>query len=246
MMKNKKAFATIFCSVAFCFALSLAGCGSTGDTSSAAGGSGNSGQTTQIPSGSFQVTFETRGGTQIEAQTVKSGETATKPATDPTNPGQKFTGWFADFDAVTPFDFTSPITSTTVVYAGWEIDRDSFYGGGGGGGGSSQPQGQITYTCTSLPSWVVSDGCVVFAWAWPSGSQGAWYSATVSGTSLTFTVDQEMEGFLLARCAPGTTTPDWNTKGDNAGRVYNQTENISCSSGTHSYTCSSWKEYNPA
>ena len=153
-------------------AFSLSACNTSGDTSVTPSPADSS----QVaPAGSYQVTFETRGGTKIDAQTVKSGEKATKPA-DPTNPGQIFTGWFKDFDAVTPFDFNEPITSTTVVYDGWEIDRDSFYGGGGGSS-SSQPQGEITYTCTDLPTWITDDGCVIFAWAWPQGGDGAWPAA---------------------------------------------------------------------
>ena len=56
--------------------------------------------------------------------------------------------------------------------------------------------------------------------------------------------DKELQGFLLARCVAGTTQPDWNiTSGDNPGRIYNQTNDISCSSGTYSYQCSDWKGY---
>ena len=104
-----------------------------------------------------------------------------------------------------------------------------------------------TYTCTSLPDWITNDGCVIFAWAWEAGQNGAWYSCTYGDgekpTELSFHVDGELEGFLLARCKAGTTTPDWSIKDDSVGRVYNQTENIDCTSGVYSYTCSSWKEY---
>ena len=45
----------------------------------------------------------------------------------------------------------------------------------------------------------------------------------------------------MARCAPGTTTPNWKATGDVAGRVYNQTEDITVTGKVIS--CSSWKEY---
>ena len=43
----------------------------------------------------------------------------------------------------------------------------------------------------------------------------------------------------------GTTEPNWGEKGNNVGRIYNQTEDINCTAGNHTYACSSWKEYNP-
>lgn len=119
--------------------------------------------------------------------------------------------------------------------------------GGGGGGGDTPIEGDVTYTVNDMPAWVTNDNCVIFAWAWKAGASGAWYTCTyTSTTSLTFTVDGEVAGFLLARCAAGTTTPDWSKTGDGAGRVYNQTEDVTCSAGVHTYSAASWKEYNPS
>ncbi len=105
----------------------------------------------------------------------------------------------------------------------------------------------ITYTCTGLPSWITSDGCVIFVWTWGSFDDGSWHSATFinEGAALTFEVNNELDGFLLARCVSGTTQPDWEIKsGNNPGRVYNKTNNITCTSGTYSYVCSDWVAYN--
>ncbi|GEM_PF-6046550 len=113
------------------------------------------------------------------------------------------------------------------------------------GGGDTPVEDDITYTVTSLPTWIQNDGCVIFAWVWSSNDTGSWKSLTISGTTATFTVNEELTGFLLARCISGTTKPDWSVKGNVVGRIYNQTENITCKSGTYSYSCSSWKEYNP-
>lgn len=127
-MKVIKNYVTILCSAAFCFSLALTGCK----------GKNKNG----IPDGYYEVLFDTKGGTAIEHQVVKDGAKATKPA-DPTNPGQIFTGWYWDFEAATPFDFDTPITSTTTIYAGWELDRDSFYGGQGT---ADNPGGEVTPT----------------------------------------------------------------------------------------------------
>ena len=227
-----KNYVTILCSAAFCFSLAVTGCKKK-----------NNG----IPKGYYEVKFDTKGGTQIEHQVVKSGAKATKPATDPTNEGQKFTGWFWEFEAATPFDFDTPITSTTTIYAGWEIDRESFYGGQGTAdnpGGGVIP-GSVTYTVTGLPSWIGDDGCVIFAWTWSASDTGSCHSITVNSTTGTFSVGSEVTGFNMARCKAGTTEPSWTVTGDNPGRVYNKTGDVSCSAGNHTYVSPTWIEYNP-
>ena len=228
MRKIRNTFA-ILCSASFLMSLGLMGC--------------NQKKGDEIPKGYYEVIFDTHGGSEVEHQIIKSGEKATKPS-DPTYDGYTFNGWYEEVEAITEFDFETPITSTTTIYAGWKLNRDSVYPGGGGGGGD-EPSQSVKYTCTNLPDWITNDGCVIFVWGWPQGEDGKWYSASfTSTTSLEFTADKELQGFLLARCVAGTTQPDWNIKtGDNPGRIYNQTNDISCSSGTYSYQCSDWKDY---
>ncbi len=155
--------------------------------------------------------------------------------------GAVFNNWMAYEGEGAPTKYeTAPGFNNKILLA-------DFGGGSGGGGGGSIPEGDITYTCTDLPNWIKDNDCVIFAWAWKAGQDGSWKATTYDGdTALHFTVDGELQGFLLARCVAGTTTPDWSATGNNPGRVYNQTEDISCSSGTYSYTCSSWKEYTPS
>ena len=113
------------------------------------------------------------------------------------------------------------------------------------GGGDEPIPTTVTYTITDIPDWITNDGCVVFAWAWGGDAgSGAWLSVTygpgAKPTTMSFTTGQELNGFLLARCCSGTTTPNWNEKGDKAGRVYNKTSDINCISGTYSYNGSTW------
>ena len=72
---------------------------------------------------SYTVTFISSGGTAVEQQTVKSGETAQVP-TEPEKWPYLFTGWYTSNDngqtlSDTPFDFATPITGNTVLYAKW-------------------------------------------------------------------------------------------------------------------------------
>ena len=68
---------------------------------------------------SYTVTFNTNGGKEtIEAQTVESGNTATKPA-DPTKDGNTFAGWFSDEALTQSYDFSTPVTDNITLFAKW-------------------------------------------------------------------------------------------------------------------------------
>ena len=74
----------------------------------------------------FTVSFNALGGTPVpEAQTVKKGEAAQKPATDPAKANSTFAGWFESSDggktlADSAYDFATPVTADKVLYAKWE------------------------------------------------------------------------------------------------------------------------------
>ena len=68
----------------------------------------------------YTVTFTTNGGTAVEPQLVEHGGKATKPA-NPTKTGYTFAGWYTEAD--TEFDFNTPITSPTTIYAKWNANQ---------------------------------------------------------------------------------------------------------------------------
>ena len=70
----------------------------------------------------YTVTFETNGGSEIEAQTVTSGEKATEPTTAPTKSGYGFAGWYSDSNLTSEFSFDTAITADTKLYAKWTED----------------------------------------------------------------------------------------------------------------------------
>ena len=67
----------------------------------------------------YTVTFETNGGSAIEAQLVPDGTFATKPATAPTKEGNLFEGWYTEQTMTNLFDFYTPITKDITLYAKW-------------------------------------------------------------------------------------------------------------------------------
>ena len=75
----------------------------------------------------FNVTFDTDGGSDVDTQTVISGEKAIRPEEDPTKEGYTFTGWYQVTDAdagtlaETEFDFENTvITENITLKAVWE------------------------------------------------------------------------------------------------------------------------------
>ncbi|MBR4016025.1 MAG: S-layer homology domain-containing protein [Anaerotignum sp.] len=93
------------------------------------------------PDGSFDYTvaFNANGhGIAPDPQTVKSGETATKPAEDPTASGWKFGGWYMEKECNTEFDFSTQINGNITLFAKWTENS-------GSGSGSATTKYTLTY-----------------------------------------------------------------------------------------------------
>lgn len=67
----------------------------------------------------YTVTFETNGGSAIEAQLVPEGTFATKPVPAPTKEGYLFEEWYTEQTMTNLFDFYTPITKDITLYAKW-------------------------------------------------------------------------------------------------------------------------------
>ena len=64
----------------------------------------------------YTVTFNSAGGSSVDAQTVKSGDKAVKPS-DPVKEDYDFKGWYI---GETEYDFTAPVTDNITLTAKWE------------------------------------------------------------------------------------------------------------------------------
>ena len=74
-------------------------------------------------SGDITVTFETNGGSAVEAQTIAPNSYATEPAA-PTRAYYTFGGWYADSEFRTAFNFSSALKQSTTVYAKWTVNPE--------------------------------------------------------------------------------------------------------------------------
>ena len=83
----------------------------------------------ELPPDEFTVTFIS-GGAAFSQQTVKDGETASKP-NNPTKTGYTFADWHTSSDGgetlAEVFDFETAVTENLTLYAKWEANTDTPY-----------------------------------------------------------------------------------------------------------------------
>lgn len=68
----------------------------------------------------YTFTFDSQGGSAVKAQSIAYLGTATEPEA-PTRAGYKFRGWYTDTTFRTEYDFSTPVTEDTTVYARWTL-----------------------------------------------------------------------------------------------------------------------------
>ncbi|MCL2601575.1 MAG: InlB B-repeat-containing protein [Treponema sp.] len=88
----------------------------------------------------FTVSFHTDGGSIITPQTINHNEKVLKPTSDPTKAGHDFAGWFIEKEGGAPFNFDTPITKNTDIYARWIIKTFTVSFEMGGGMPQEHPQ----------------------------------------------------------------------------------------------------------
>ncbi len=94
------------------------GSSNSGNGSSGSGSSGND-NSVQKPV-TFQVKFQTNGGSKVETAIVESGKTVVQPK-NPVKDGYVFAGWHSDVALKKVYDFRMPVTANLTLYAKWTI-----------------------------------------------------------------------------------------------------------------------------
>ena len=108
------------------------------------------------------VTFDSAGGTPVDAQTVGDGDKATEPAA-PTRDGYTFKGWW---NGDTAYDFAQPVTGDLSLTARWERDAPVMHTVTLDAGNGSQPV-RVTVVdgeTVGRPSDPTRDGYVFKGW----------------------------------------------------------------------------------
>ena len=69
--------------------------------------------------GGFNISFDTRGGSEVATQRLRYGESVTQPP-QPTKEGYVFLGWYADEGLTKEVDVANmTVTESTTLYASW-------------------------------------------------------------------------------------------------------------------------------
>ena len=71
----------------------------------------------------YAVSFETNGGTSVKSQSVVRGYTVSRPDA-PTKDKFEFTGWYTDRACETLYDFSTKVTGSFTLYAGWKAEGE--------------------------------------------------------------------------------------------------------------------------
>jgi len=89
---------------------------------------------------SYEVLFDSDGGTAVDGQTVVYGNPALEPVA-PEKTGYTFDGWFTDAEFGSKFSFATAIVGNTTLYAKWNINSYTVAYDGNGSTGGSAPTG---------------------------------------------------------------------------------------------------------
>ena len=71
-----------------------------------------------VTPGTFTVTFNSNGGSNVPTQTVSSGGTATRPP-NPTKSNSTFVNWYSDTGLSAVYSFSTPVTQNITLHAKW-------------------------------------------------------------------------------------------------------------------------------
>jgi uncharacterized repeat protein (TIGR02543 family) len=111
---------------------------------------------------SYTVTFNSNGGTAVGSQSVKYNTAAVRPV-EPTKAGHTFAGWYSDEDLNQEFDFATPITGNTTLYAKWDVNYYTVTFASNGGSDVDRQSVQYN-TAAARPVDPTKDGHTFAGW----------------------------------------------------------------------------------
>jgi len=151
------------------------------------------------------VTFNTDGGSSVDAQEVEHGSTAARPE-DPTKEGYTFAGWHTGTDFATEYSFSTPVAADINLYAKWNIIKYtvSF----NTDGGSSIAAQEVEYgSAATRPAEDPAKEGYTFA---------GWYTGTDFATEYNFSTPVAADITVFAKWEIATKNVTFNTNGGSA------------------------------
>jgi uncharacterized repeat protein (TIGR02543 family) len=112
----------------------------------------------------YTITFETNGGTNIEAIT-QDYNTTVEERSEPERDGYTFSGWYIDSSLLTPYVFSTMPAENITLYAKWStITYNIDYILDGGNNNSSNPSGYTIETTTFTLNNPTKEGYTFLGW----------------------------------------------------------------------------------
>lgn len=157
----------------------------------------------------FVVTFDSQGGSAVEAQPVQKGSPATHPA-DPILVGSLFNGWFTSAVEGFLWDFNTPITTDITLYAHWSPDTPTYTVTFEPQGGDPVPSQQVEAgSFATEPEDPTKDGAVFQGWYTASVAGDAWnFSTPISNHTTLYAHWLYTLVYASANDSEGTVTGD--------------------------------------
>ena len=162
---------------------------------------------------SFTVTFNTNGGTTVASQTVTEGNKAVRPESNPTKESTvstsfSFENWFTSTDggttlSETAFDFNTPITANTVLYAKWASNSITHIVNFNSNGGSEVVSQTVTGgSRASAPATPSRDGYAFIGWCSDDTLKNRFdFSTSITGPTTLHALWWNKSGFVLVNGA---------------------------------------------
>lgn len=145
---------------------------------------------TEVTEQKFTVTFNSKGGNDLDPVEVVSGNTITKPQ-NPTRSGYNFKYWSLT-DGGSEYDFATPVTGNITLYAVWEVAETpvtkytvTFNSTGGSAVSSVEVESGKT---VSKPQDPTQDGKVFKHWSLTEGGEAYNFATPVNGNITLYAV----------------------------------------------------------
>lgn len=145
---------------------------------------------TEVTEQKFTVTFNSKGGNDLDPVEVVSGNTITKPQ-NPTRSGYNFKYWSLT-DGGSEYDFATPVTGNITLYAVWEVAETpvtkytvTFNSTGGSAVSSVEVESGKT---VSKPQDPTQDGKVFKHWSLTEGGEAYDFATPVNGNITLYAV----------------------------------------------------------
>nr|WP_301335080.1 chitobiase/beta-hexosaminidase C-terminal domain-containing protein [Holtiella tumoricola] len=99
----------------------------------------------------YNITFDSKGGSEVAAQEILEGQKAIKPA-DPIREGYKFIGWYIDQSYTEAYNFDKEVVDHVTVYAKWQKNES------GGSSGSTGSTDNTSNSSTQIEVVEITEG----------------------------------------------------------------------------------------